>query len=98
MSDERDRDDLTPEEVVAANAQLHDRDGGDPNGDREFLQDLAPADVEEPDEETPAGREGADTGAAEAVGIDDETVGDGSSPDDGEQNDIAGVGPRDPEE
>lgn len=43
-------------------------------------------------EVTPAGRAGADSGAAPVVGIDEESRAD--STDRGSQNDIPGVGPR----
>ncbi len=86
-------------------------DSGDPNTDRAYLQDLPPADADRKDSEredsedaevesTPAGRAGADTGSSDAVKIDPETTTQpgGVSPDRGEQNDAAGVGPRDPDD
>ncbi|GAA4784807.1 hypothetical protein [Microbacterium gilvum] len=46
-----------------------------------------------PLEDVPAGRGGADSGSAEVVGVEGEAPG---SPDEGEQNDVAGVGPAEP--
>ena len=46
MSDRYD-DDLTDAEKTALDEQIVERDSGDPNSDREYLQDLPPADAED---------------------------------------------------
>lgn len=46
MSDRYD-DDLTDAEKTALDEQIVERDSGDPNSDREYLQDLPPADTED---------------------------------------------------
>jgi len=46
MSDRYD-DDLTDAEKTALDEQIVERDSGDPNSDREYLQDLPPADADD---------------------------------------------------
>lgn len=80
--------------------QIARRNAGDPNSDREYLQDLPPADAEShdataPDDgPVPAGHQGADSGSADPVSIDDETSRHTGPSDQGSQNDVPGVGPR----
>lgn len=50
MSDRYD-DELTEGEKTALNEQIVERDSGDPNSDREYLQDLPPAEADETERE-----------------------------------------------
>jgi hypothetical protein len=45
-------DDLSDAEKTALDEQIVDRDSGDPNSDREYLQDLPPADAEDASDDT----------------------------------------------
>jgi hypothetical protein len=45
-------DDLSDAEKTALDEQIVERDSGDPNSDREYLQDLPPADAEDASDDT----------------------------------------------
>lgn len=95
-TDQRGGDEHDVDEQDPTGPKRTHRDSGNPSADREFLQDVPPV-APSASEEVPAGHGGADSGAANTVGVDPTTDDDEPPSDDGEHNDAAGVGPRPPD-